>query len=343
MILELLDEAVSRGARQSKACAVVGLDPRTVQRWKRGAMEDQRRGPKRSPRNKLSEVERRRVLAVVNEPEHRDSPPSQIVPRLADSEIYLASESTMYRILREEKQLAHRGRSRPRAHRRPEALVASAPGQTWSWDITYLRSPIRGIFYYLYLIMDVWSRKIVGWEVHEQELAELAAPLVEQTCRKEGIERDLLILHADNGGPMKGGTMLSTLQRLGVAASFSRPQVSDDNPYSESLFKTMKYRPEYPERPFDGIEDARSWVARFVDWYNMEHRHSAIRFVTPQQRHDGLDLALLDKRKRLYEAARRRWPERWSGSCRDWSPIETVELNPGRSARRTGKKEEDAA
>ena len=137
--------------------------------------------------------------------------------------------------------------------------------------------------------------------------------------------------------------MLSTLQRLGVAASFSRPQVSDDNPYSESLFKTMKYRPEYPERPFDGIEDARSWVARFADWYNLEHRHSAIRFVTPQQRHDGTDLALLDKRKRLYKAARRRRPERWSGSCRDWSPIETVELNPGRSARRTGKKEEDAA
>ena len=182
--------------------------------------------------------------------------------------VYLASESTIYRILREEKQLAHRGRSRPRAHRRPEALTASAPGQVWSWDITYLKSPIRGIFYYLYLIMDVWSRKIVGWEVHEQELAELAAPLVEQTCRKEGIERDLLILHADNGGPMKGGTMLSTLQRLGVAASFSRPQVSDDNPYSESLFKTMKYRPEYPEQPFDGIEDARRWVARFVDWYN---------------------------------------------------------------------------
>jgi len=343
MIIDLIAEAVARGARQRKACSILGLDPRTVQRWAAGAVEDQRRGPKRSPKNKLSEVERKRILTVVNKPQHRDLPPSQIVPRLADEQTYLASESTMYRILREEKQLAHRGRTRPREHRRPDAHVASAPGQLWTWDITYLRSPIRGVFFYLYLIMDVWSRKIVGWDVQEQELAELAAPLFEKTYRNEGIEGGVLVLHADNGGPMKGGTMLSTLQRLGVAASFSRPRVSDDNPYSESLFKTMKYRPEYPEGPFRTIEDARSWVIGFVAWYNLEHRHSAIRFVTPQQRHEGTHVAVLERRRQVYETARERWPERWTGNCRNWSTPKTVELNPGRASADRRNKERRTA
>jgi transposase InsO family protein len=343
MIIGLIDEAVARGARQHKACSILGLDPRTVQRWAAGAVEDQRRGPKWSPKNKLSEVERKRILIVVNEPQHRDLPPSQIVPRLADEETYLASESTIYRILREEKQLAHRGRARPRERRRPDSHVASAPGQLWTWDITYLRSPIRGAFFYLYLIMDVWSRGIVGWDVQDQELAELAAPLFEKTCRNEGIEDGVLVLHADNGGPMKGGTMLSTLQRLGVAASFSRPRVSDDNPYSESLFKTMKYRPDYPEVPFRTIEDARSWVAGFVAWYNLEHRHSAIRFVTPQQRHDGTHLAVLERRRKVYKAARERRPERWTGNCRNWTTPNTVELNPGRASSARSNKERRTA
>jgi putative transposase len=343
MILGLVGEAVVRGARQRKACSVLGLDPRTVQRWAAGAVEDQRRGPKRSPKNKLSEIERKRVLEVVNTPQHRDLSPSQIVPRLADHETYLASESTMYRILREAKQLAHRGRARPRERQRPAPHTASAPGQVWTWDITYLRSPIRGSFFYLYLIMDVWSRKIVGWGVEDQELAELAAPLFENTYRNEGIEGGVLVLHADNGGPMKGGTMLSTLERLGVAASFSRPRVSDDNPYSESLFKTMKYRPEYPDGPFRTIEDTRSWVADFVAWYNLEHRHSAIRFVTPQQRHEGAHTASLERRRAIYEAARERHPERWTGECRNWSPPTTVELNPGRASNDRRRRERKTA
>ena len=343
MIIDLVDEAVFRGARRRKACAILNLDPRTVQRWKAGALEDQRRGPKRSPENRLSEVERKRVLAVVNTPQHRDLSPNQIVPRLADKGTFIASESTMYRILREEKQLAHRGRARPRAHHLPDSHVATAPGQVWSWDITYLRSTIRGSFFYLYLILDVWSRKIVGWDLQEQELAELAAPLLEQAYRNEGIDDGILVLHADNGGPMKGGTMLTTMQRLGIAASFSRPRVSDDNPYSESLFKTMKYRPEYPDGPFMTIDDAHSWVARFVAWYNLEHRHSAIRFVTPQQRHDGTHLAILERRQATYKAARERRPERWTGNCRNWSTPKTVELNPRRASSARRNKERRTA
>lgn len=329
MILELMQEARERGARLSKACAVLGLHPRTIQRWKRGPLEDQRRGPKRWPVNALTDSERTEVLNTINSPEYRDLSPSQIVPRLAEVGTYLASESTMYRILREEKQLAHRERTRPRTSRRPDPKLAHGPGEVWTWDITYLRSTIRGSFFYLYLILDIWSRKIVGWSVHNRELSDHAAALITRACLAEGISpSDLLVLHADNGGPMKGSTMLSTLQRLGVVPSFSRPHVSDDNPYSESLFRTLKYRPEYPERHFDSVDQARDWVEGFVRWYNHEHRHSSIRFVTPVQRHTGEEKEILERRRQTYQAAHERHPERWSGSCRNWSAIDTVVLNP---------------
>ena len=331
MILSLVDEAVERGARQAKACDVLEIDRRTVQRWRSGSAEDQRRGPRRSPVNKLSMSERRNLLEVANQPEFHDLPPSQIVPQLADQGQFFGSESTFYRTLREEKQLKHRGRSRPRASRRPDPHIATGPGEIWSWDITYLKSPIRGLYFYLYLILDVWSRKIVGFEVYDHESPDLAAELVRRTCMSEGIDAfSLLVLHADNGGPMKGATMLATLEHLGVQASFSRPRVSDDNPYSESLFRTLKYRPEYPDRPFRSIRHAREWVRHFVRWYNDEHRHSSIRFVTPAQRHDGSDLALLQNREDVYEKARSKHPERWTGKTRNWSPITTVELNPAR-------------
>ena len=342
MILSLVAEAVERGARQAKACETLGLDRRTVQRWKYGPSEDQRRGPRRSPSNKMSVHERRHLLEVVNRSEHRDLPPSQIVPRLADNGEYVGSESTMYRALREAKQLKHRGRARPRTSRRPKPHVATGPREIWSWDITYLKSPVRGMFFYLYLILDVWSRKIVGFEVYDRESPDLAAELVRRTCMVEGIDASaLLVLHSDNGGPMKGATMLATLDRLGVRASFSRPQVSDDNPFSEALFRTLKYRPEYPETPFASIEHAREWVRRFVRWYNEDHCHSSIRFVTPAQRHNGNDLTILEQRQQVYERARSKHPERWTGQTRDWSPITTVELNPSRVRRI--KVEEDVA
>jgi transposase InsO family protein len=342
LILSLVAEAVERGARQSKACETLGLDRRTVQRWKYGPSEDQRRGPRRNPSNKMSVRERRHLLEVANRPENRDLPPSQIVPRLADNGEYVGSESTMYRALREAKQLKHRGRARPRTSRRPEPHVATGSREIWSWDITYLKSPVRGMFFYLYLIMDLWSRKIVGFEVYDRESPDLAAELVRRTCMAEEIDASaLLVLHSDNGGPMKGATMLATLDRLGVRASFSRPQVSDDNPFSEALFRTLKYRPEYPDMPFASIEHAREWVRRFVRWYNEDHRHSSIRFVTPAQRHNGNDLAILEQRQQVYERARSKHPERWTGQTRDWSPITEVELNPSRVRRITV--EEDAA
>ena len=198
----------------------------------------------------------------------------------------------------------------------------------WTWDITYLMTPVRGVFLYLYLIRDIWSRKIVGFEVYDVEAAALSARLFTAMCQAERVDPRGIVLHSDNGGPMKGATMVVTLERLGVLASFSRPGVSNDNPFSESLFRTLKYRPEYPSKPFASIEAARTWVAPFVRWYNTQHLHSSIRFVTPDDRHAGRDVQILAVRQAVYEAARTERPDRWSGPVRNWEPMAEVRLNP---------------
>jgi transposase InsO family protein len=328
--MALLNEAMVQGARQDRACAAVCLSERTLQRWQRDALGgDQRPQRLQLPKNKLSAPEREHLVAVANCDEFGHLPPGQIVPRLADRGLYLASESTFHRVLKAHHQLRHRGAERP-PHKRskPRALCAVAPGALFSWDITYLPTPVRGLYFYLYLFMDIFSRKIVGWQVYETESSELAAEVMRDICERENIAPHQVVLHSDNGSPMKGATMLATLQALGVMPSFSRPAVSNDNPYSESLFKTMKYRPGYPQRAFETILAARQWVGQFVQWYNHEHRHSAINFVTPGERHAGLDTTLLSKRAEVYEAARARHPERWSGATRNWQPIRVVYLNP---------------
>jgi transposase InsO family protein len=330
MILGLIDEAVASGARQSRACDVIGLDPRTLQRWRAQDIgDDGRAGPKHPPQNKLSAKERARVLEVANAPQHRDRSPKQIVPMLADEGIYIASESTFYRILREEKQLVHRAPSRPATRRhRPDEYLATGPNQVWSWDITYVRGPVRGTFFYLYVAMDVWSRKLVGWTLEAEESAEHARTMLAAAYRREGVQRDQLVIHSDNGAPMKAATLLAFLQSLGIVPSFSRPSVSNDNPYSEALFRTAKYRAEFPRNPFESIAAARRWATWFVGWYNTGHRHSAIKFVTPQQRHTGEDIAILAQRVALYEAARAENPKRWTKATRDWRRVESVALNP---------------
>lgn len=341
MIIALIHEAVDQGAGRRKAAELLGLNLRTLERWERqGGGADRRAGPARPPANQLSAEERARVLAVANQPEYRDLSPKQIVPLLADQDVYVGSESTFYRVLRDANQLHHREPSRAPSPR-PQAHVATGPLQLVSWDITYLPSAVRGRFYYLYLFEDVWSRKILGWRVAETEAMETAAELIQQICSELALDPRGVILHSDNGGPMKGATMLATLQRLGIVASFSRPHVSDDNPFSESLFRTLKYRPEYPRHRFEDLESAQRWVDGFVTWYNHEHLHSAIGFVTPADRHAGRDVALLDHRRQVYERARRRHPERWSRTTRDWTRVQEVHLNPGRAteeARREAKK-----
>jgi putative transposase len=328
----LITEAHQAGARLALACTELGLDLRTYQRWTRAAVlkGDGRPGAVRPvPANKLSAEERALVLARCHEPAYANLPPGQIVPRLADEGTYLASESSFYRILREADEQHHRGRARaPRPPREPPRLVARAPNHVWTWDISWLPGPVKGLFFYLYLIVDLYSRKIVGWEVYESESATHAAEVV---CRAVLAERCIdhpLVLHADNGSPMKGETLLATLYRLGIATSYSRPRTSNDNPYSEALFRTCKYCPAYPAQGFASLEEARAWMPGFVADYNTVHRHSGIRFVTPQQRHDGLDQAVLAQRQAVYEQARARHPERWSGSLRNWQPITEVWLNP---------------
>ena len=331
MILALVNEAVAAGARRERACLQLGLTERSMQRW-RGADvgDDGRTGPRTVPANALTPAERATLLAVVNSPEYCDLPPKQVVPRLADEGRYVGSESTIYRVLRAEGQNAHRGRAKPRTARKVDAHVANDANQVWSWDITYLQSSVRGRFFYLYLVEDVWSRRIVGFEVHAEECMVASSALVRATCAAENIDPKGLVLHSDNGGPMKGSTMLATLQHLGIVASFSRPSVSDDNPFIESLFRTLKYRPEYPHKPFETLEAARDWVTAFVAWYNTEHRHSGIRYVTPDERHHGRETDVLANRVRVYERERRRHPNRWSRGTRNWTPAPAVFLNPKR-------------
>lgn len=333
-ILAMVDEARQAGARQRLACETIGLQVRTLQRWRgEPTVGDLRPARVQQPANKLDDLERQRILAVANSTEFGHLPPSQIVPRLADQGTYVASESTFYRVLTAANQVKHRNAARATAESsKPRAVQATASNQLYSWDITYLPTTVRGVYFYLYMFMDIYSRKIVGWQVYDEESAVLAAEVVRDICTREKIQPGQMVLHSDNGSPMKGATMLATLQRLGVVPSFSRPAVSNDNPYSESLFKTLKYRPGYPEKTFSELFDARRWVTQFADWYNNEHRHSAIRFVTPAQRHAGKDHDLLRRREAVYEAAKARHPGRWSGETRNWEPVRVVHLNPAKSA-----------
>ncbi|NYT66801.1 IS3 family transposase, partial [Alcaligenaceae bacterium] len=280
--------------------------------------------------HQLTEQEKAHILAVCNTPEHQSLPPSQIVPKLADQGIYVASESSFYRVLKVHGQLNRRGNSAaPKPAKHPTTWVASGPNQVWSWDITFLPSAVRGHFHRLYMITDVYSRLIVGWEIHSDESAAHAAQLIGKACLRHGVRQDQLVLHSDNGSPMKGATMLATLQKLGIVPSFSRPSVSNDNAYSEALFKTLKYAPGYPAKPFTDITQARLWVQGFAHWYNHTHRHSGIKFVTPWQRHVGQDVEILKQRHAVYEAAKRTQPQRWKGrKTRNWNPINEVKLNP---------------
>ncbi len=247
--------------------------------------------------------------------------------------MYIASESTFYRILREEDQLAHRGTTRPVKHTRPKSHTATGPNQVWSWDITYLPSQIQGTFYFLYMIIDIFSRKIVGWSIHETESSQHAAEMIEQAYLDENVKPEQLVLHSDNGSPMKGYCMLAMLEKLNVIKSFSRPSVSDDNPFSESLFKTLKYHPTFPRyNKFEFIMDARKWCEQFVTWYNHSHLHSSLKFVTPEQRHTGEAIAILNQRHQTYLIAKAKNPQRWSRGTRNWDLPLAVTLNPNRKS-----------
>ena len=306
--------AHSDGARLHLACEIVGIDVRTLQRWKAGeglVDGDGRPGAVRpAPAHALSPAERAQVLSV-------------------------ASESSFARVLRAQGQTEHRGRAKaPKAGRPPTTHIATAPRQVWCWDMTYLPATVIGQWFHLYLILDLYSRKIVGWEVHDSDDSIHAAHLVRRTALAEGIATLPIkpVLHGDNGATLKATTVLAMLYWLGVKPSYSRPRVSDDNAYAESLFRTAKYRPEFPAKGFVDLAAARAWATNFVRWYNVDHRHSGIRYVSPEQRHAGDDHAILAARHELYVQARERNPARWSRKTRNWTPIGAVTLNPERDS-----------
>lgn len=313
---------------------MAGITLRTLQRWRQGGVvnRDRRHDATRpAPANRLSAEERQRIIQVCTEPEYVDRPPCHIVPALADRGIYIASESTFYRVLKAEQLVRHRGRAKAHGtYARPTSYTVAESNRLWSWDITHLPSQVKGRRFYLYMITDVFSRKIVGAEVYERESGQYASELLQRSVWREKCNSRRLVLHADNGSPMKSFTMQAKLYDLGIVASHSRPRVSNGNPYSESLFRTLKYCPQWPRNGFESVEVARSWVHKFVQWYNTQHRHSGIRYVTPDEKHRGEDVEILRRRKTVYEAARKKHPGRWSQQTRNWEPIETVSLNPER-------------
>ncbi|CAH2603512.1 transposase [Rhodovastum atsumiense] len=340
-LLEEVARAHAAGARLRVACAEAGIDPRTRQRWRAGAdtaaggvhVDRRPQAERPVPAQALSAEERARIVAVANEKRFADLPPARIVPMLADEGVYIASESSFHRVLRAHDQMKRRGRANlPRASRPPTTHVASRPGEVWCWDVTFLPATVQGRWFYLYLILDLYSRKIVGFEVHDSDTAEHAAHLVRRTALAEGVHAmpTRPVLHGDNGATLKATTVLAMLHWLGICPSYSRPRVSDDNAFAEALFRTAKYRPEFPVAGFVDLAAAREWAVWFVQWYNHEHRHSGIRYITPAQRHAGEDRRLLGTRHAVYQAARERNPRRWSRHTRNWTPIGAVTLNPER-------------
>jgi putative transposase len=262
------------------------------------------------PERALSQEEKEQVCQVLNSARFQDSAPRQVYATLLDEGIYHCSWRTMYRILHENDEVRERrNQLRHPAYSKPE-LLATKPNQLWSWDITKLKGPVKWTFYYLYVILDVYSRYVVGWLLAERESAALAEQLIAETCAKEGIEPNQLTVHADRGGSMRSKPVALLLADLGVTKTHSRPYTSTDNPYSESQFKTLKYRPGFPER-FGSRADARAWVRAFIHWYNHQHRHSSLGLMTPATVHYGEAQSVRAQRQTVLEAAYIAHPERF--------------------------------
>ncbi len=283
---------------------------------------------KRQPPRRLSEWERQQVLDVLHSERFADSSPGEVVATLLDDEVYHCSERTMYRILEEAGENRERRNQLVHPEYKKPELLATGPNQVWSWDITKLKGPAKWTYFYLYVILDIFSRYVVGWMIAENESASLAKRLIGETCDKQGIIEGQLTIHADRGTSMRSKLLAQLLADLGVTKSHSRPHVSDDNPFSESQFKTLKYRPAFPDR-FEGFDHAKGFCQVFFNWYNHDHRHSGIAMLTPEQLHYGEAEAVLERRRLVLEAAFRAHPERFvNGLPKVTSPPRAVWINP---------------
>lgn len=300
---------------------------RTLQRWKKGNLADNRKKSHAKVIRKLTDDECENIVSVSTSGKYKDLSPHKIVPLLLSEGIYIASVRSFYRILGKYNMNNHRSNSKAKKNRsKPPEIKASESNQVWCWDITWLPCNIKGKFFYAYVIIDVYDRSIVGWSVHSEESEIHSYNLFRYLT--EGKNITFKNLHSDNGSPMKGSTLISFLNSLEVGISFSRPRVSNDNPFIESFFKTLKYDVSYPYC-FDNICSARSWVADFVNWYNTEHLHSAIGYVTPEQMRSGDAEQIFEQRNEVMRLAKESHPERWgTRDTKRWSAPETVILNP---------------
>jgi putative transposase len=308
------------------ACQALGVSRATFYRRQRPTPGHQQ--PRPTPARALCETERERVLDVLASPRFVDRAPAEVVATLLDEGRYLCSERTMYRVLAASQPVRERRNQREHPPYTKPELVATAPNQTWSWDITKLLGPKKWSYFYLYVVLDIFSRYVVGWMVADRENSALAGRLIEESCAKQGVAPQVLTLHSDRGAPMTSKCTAQLLADLGVTRSLSRPQVCDDNPFSEAQFKTLKYHPGFTGR-FADIGAAIAHCRSFFPWYNTEHRHGGIAMLTPDDVHHGRAQAVLAERQRTLEAAWADHPERFVRGVPKPSPLpEAVWINP---------------
>jgi len=304
------------------ACRAFGVSPRTWRHRRQGIEGRLGVRPSRAKPSdelvlaswRIDDAERARIRAILCSEQFCDLAPAQIYATLLDAGVYLCSERTMYRILAEADLIGERRRGHARRCHAIPRLVAIAPNQVWSWDISRLRGPAVRVWFYFYVVLDIYSRKIVGWTIDAIESDKVAKRLIKAICAREGIPPDQLILHADRGAQMTSNTIAELLEDLGITRSFSRPRTSDDNPYSEAAFKTVKYRPDYPAH-FESINDARTWMRQFVAWYNHHHYHSALGYLHPADVHASTTEPIITARQAVLDAAYVTHPERFRNNA----------------------------
>jgi putative transposase len=320
--VKLLDARVEAFAPKvgvARACAAFGVNERSF-RHRRQRDEGRLRlrppaapGPRRPHPASLTAAEKDRIVEELCSERFVDLAPAQVYSTLLDEGVYLCSPRQMYRVLAERGLVRERrrgGHQRRGVYGVPR-LEADRPNRVWTWDITALRGPAKGVRYFLYTIIDIFSRKVVAWSIHDAESETHARRLIGEACRRHRVDRDQLVIHADRGAPMIAGTVAELLNELGVGKSHSRPRVSNDNPFIESHFKTLKYRPDYPDR-FDSLTAARAWMRRFAHWYNHVHYHSGIGYLRPADLHDGNHTAIVEHRQAVLDAAAAAHPERFT-------------------------------
>lgn len=321
-----VNTAIDNGILLKTMCKFIGISSRTIQRWKKSGLIDKRSGALKYIPRKLTLEEEHKIIDISNSIEFRDNNPHEIVALLLEKGSYIASTSTFYRVLKKNNQINHRSNAKPKQKRsKPPQKIATGPNQVWCWDITYLKTDVRGIYHYAYVITDIYDRSIVGWEIHDREESDLAVELFNSLTIEYSLKG--VHLHSDNGAPMRGSSLLAFLNGLEVTNSFNRPRTSNDNAFIESFFRTLKYSPGYPSH-FKSIEDSRSWMADFINWYNNFHLHSSIGYVTPNQKRTGKHNRIYKKRNKAIEKAKRRHPERWgSRKTKEWVIDNYVILN----------------